>query len=107
MAEPVQTTIRLKEATKKDLKIALANQDLKMNTLVEQLIEDWLKNPSGLGSRQSSPSLPQLNTVQWRQMIADSIASHLLKNQDWITEAILDIQLYREGESIFGDRINH
>src|ERR1017187_9713189 len=98
------TTIRLQPETRSRL---AQRNNVNLNSLVEKLLNRWADDPSILEAEKvleprSHPTMKQL-----REEIANSVARHLQENHDWINDVILDAQPYREGESIFGDRIDH
>jgi hypothetical protein len=97
------TTIRLQPATRKRLE----GRKIPLNSLVDKLLNRWADDPTILDSQTILEPHSRPTTKQLRQEIANSIARHLQENQDWINEVILDSELYREGESVFGDRIDH
>jgi Ribbon-helix-helix protein, copG family len=100
------TTLRLDSKLVEELQIAiLRRKERNRNQLIERLLREWLA--SGVGRSGESPTQGRTTAEQLRKIIATNIADHLLRNQGWITEAILDTQLYREGESVFGNRIDH
>src|SRR5262245_60726978 len=99
------STIRLQPETRQRLTAHDAN--LNLNKLVEKLLNRFVDDPSILDAGKVMEPRSRPTTKQLQQEIANSVARHLQQNQEWINGVILDAQLYREGESIFGDRIAH
>jgi len=90
------------------MKVASAKEKKSVSAIIEELFSQREHRPL----RQSAPHgslLPnnKPSAKELQKAIADSVAQHLLTSSEWIADAISNIELYRYGESIFGDRIHH
>ncbi len=107
------TTVRLDTDLQRSLKKQLATDGLHMTGVVQGFLKRYVDFPEATRSWLENPARPvrALSTAQPDQLakvLAASISRLLIENRgSWITEAILEAQLYREGESVFGDRISH
>jgi hypothetical protein len=100
--ERYATTIRLSLAQRDAIKEASRNEQKSVNKYIEDVIEACLTDKA-----RSRVADRPLSIQDVRQILTDRIAAYLVKSNDWIADALLDIQLYREAESTFGERIHH
>ena len=89
------TTIRLEETIDQDLKAATKNSELSMNTWIAQAVKEKLQR--------HDPIKPDA----YKKLFVASVLKHLGENDQWASETLQDLDVYREGAQIFDDRFNH
>ncbi len=93
-------TFRLDASERADLERFKGNGTI--NAYIGGIVREALK----LEKRRRNES-PPLDVEVVHKILGEGIARFLIKSREWVSEAILDIHLYKEAESIFGERILH
>jgi hypothetical protein len=85
---------------KKLLNKMAQKRGLSVNTYIQEIVTQALKSER-LRTSGGPPTLDMIHSA-----VARGINGLLLKNRDWLNEAVLDIELHKNAESIFGKRFD-